>query len=363
MSILVTGGLGFIGSHTVVELLCQQRPNKVVIVDNLSNSYTDVVDKIVECVISDDGTDPSDRLIFEQGDLCDMEFLDDIFARYDFDGVIHFAGLKAVNESVRLPLKYYRTNLVSTLNLLEVMEKHSVHNLIFSSSATVYGDSQPPLKEDDETGHGITNPYGDTKHMIEVFLQRLGKTQSKWNLTALRYFNPIGAHPSGLIGESPRDVPNNLMPWILRASKRGVKGDAHAEARLTVYGNDYDTVDGTCVRDYIHVVDVAMAHIVAMRRWDSDEPAFSVYNLGTGRGTSVLGLIVQFEKATGVEIDWRFGPRREGDLSECYCVPDKMERDFGWRAEKTVADMCIDSNRFYEHHIKKQQTVDNREES
>ena len=362
--ILITGGLGFIGSHTVVELLEMleisegryshgpsgpDRPDRIVIIDNLSNSRRGVLDKIRQVVGTEGAEGPKDtkatKLVFEEGDLCDVVFLDKIFQQYRFKGVIHFAGLKAVNESLQYPLKYYRTNLVSTLNLLETMQQHDVKNLIFSSSATVYGTvPESPLKEDCETGRGITNPYGETKHMIEMFLRNLSNSDPSWDLTALRYFNPIGAHPSGKLGEDPLDSPNNLMPWILRAA---------TGSKLTVFGTDYDTEDGTCLRDYVHVVDVARAHIAAMKHWwGRDEKGegykgYKVYNLGTGKGTSVSQLIAAFEEANGVNVNWVGGDRREGDLATCYCDPTLIGKDLGWRAEHDIHQMCKDSWRFW----------------
>ncbi len=329
MKILVTGGLGYIGSHTIVELI--KKDMEVVVLDNLSNSKEDVLDKLE--------TITGKRVKLYKVDLLDLEGMDKIFSENNIDSVIHFAGLKAVGESVALPLMYYKNNVTGTINLLEVMNKHNVKSIVFSSSATVYGSPKTnPITEDMELS--TTNPYGATKLMIEGILKDLYTSDKTWKITILRYFNPIGAHESGLIGESPNGVPNNLMPYITRVAKGTLE-------KLSIFGNDYDTADGTGVRDYIHVVDLAMGHIKALEGQNrSTESGVFIYNLGTGRGTSVLELVNTFEKENGIKINYAISARRPGDIATCYASPEKAAREIGFEATKTLSDMCKDSWKF-----------------
>ncbi len=328
MSVLVTGGLGFIGSHTVVELL--NNNYDVIVVDNLSNSSIDVVDSIKEITGKD--------FIFYEKDLCDKEAIDTIFSKHKIDSVIHFAGYKAVGESVKKPIMYYENNLISTLYLCEVMLKHNCYNIIFSSSATVYGDPEVlPITEECKVG-GTTNPYGTTKLMIERILKDIQISNPKFTAIILRYFNPIGAHKSGLIGEKPNGIPNNLMPYIVRVAS----GELEI---LSVFGDDYDTPDGTGVRDYIHVVDLAKGHIKALEKAQKSEGIF-YYNLGTGVGYSVLDLVKAFEKVNHVKVPYKIAPRREGDIAACYADASKAFRELGWKAELGIDDMMEDSYRF-----------------
>jgi UDP-glucose 4-epimerase len=324
-NILVTGGLGFIGSHIVVDLI-QSGEYSPIIVDNLSNSKESTLDRIQELTRT--------RPTFYKADVCDLNAMTDIFNQHKFDGVIHLAGLKAVNESIQKPLLYYQNNLLSTLVLLEVMQKYAVYTLIFSSSATVYGSSTRDggLQETDTTGVGITNPYGKTKFFIEHILEDVvkSKSDSKWNICSLRYFNPVGAHPSGLIGEDPLGLPNNLMPWILRAVNK----------KMVVFGNDYPTRDGTCIRDFIHVMDLAAAHRLAL---STSKSKYEVINVGTGTGTTVTELITTFEKVNQVKLNWEFGPRREGDLAATFCDPSKAMKLINWKATRTTEDICRDA--------------------
>ena len=324
MSILLTGGAGFIGSHTAVSLL--NAGQDIVIVDNLYNSSPKVIDRIE--------TITGKRPAFVEADCCDKAAMDKVFSNYDITGVIHFAGLKAVGESVQKPLLYYRNNLDSTLTVLEVMRAHNCHQFVFSSSATVYGDQPAPLYETAQTG-GCSNPYGWTKYMCEQILRDTGKAIPDWSIALLRYFNPIGAHSSGLIGEDPRGIPNNLMPYI---SQVAIGRRNH----LNVFGNDYDTPDGTGVRDYIHVVDLARGHVAAIDYMQTHKGE-NVFNLGTGIGYSVLDMVHAFEKANGVKVPYQIVGRRPGDLPTCYADPAKSERVLGWKAEKNLEDMCRDS--------------------
>lgn len=327
MKILVTGGTGYIGSHTCVELL--NNGYEVVIVDNLSNSKKDVVDKIKSITNKD--------VTFYEGDVCNKELMDSIFTHENIDAVIHFAGYKAVGESVRLPLMYYRNNLDSTITLCEIMSKHNVKKLVFSSSATVYGSPKSlPIKEDFPLS--TTNPYGTTKLMIEGILKDLYISDNDWSIAVLRYFNPIGAHESGLIGENPNDVPNNLMPYIVKVAN----GELEC---LSVFGNDYDTKDGTGVRDYIHVVDLSKGHIKAIEKVNKDK-GIDYYNLGTGNGYSVLEIIQNFSKVNGVDVNYKITDRRPGDIAECYADPTYAEEKLGWKAEKGIEEMCRDAYRF-----------------
>lgn len=325
MAILVTGGTGYIGSHTVVELL--NAGYEVIIADNLSNSKVEVLNRIFKIT----GKKP----LFYQADVCDTDKMDAIFSAHKISDVIHFAGLKAVGESVQKPLEYYRNNLDSSLNLLALMQKHQVNNLVFSSSATVYGDvDHVPLNENDKVG-GTTNPYGTTKLMIEWILRDVQKANPAMNIAILRYFNPIGAHVSGLIGEDPQGIPNNLMPYITQVAVGKLPV-------LNVFGNDYATPDGTGIRDYVHVVDLALGHVAAIRRIQS-KPGLVVYNLGTGRGTSVFELIHAFEKVTHLHIPYVVVPRRPGDIDQNYANVDKAKAEMGWSARFNIEDCCRDA--------------------
>lgn len=325
MAILVTGGAGYIGSHTVIELI--ENGYEVVIVDNLCNSKIKVLDRIE--MIS------GVRVKFYEIDCCDKEKMRVIFENEKIDGVIHFAGLKAVGESCQVPLKYYKNNIDSTIALLELMIEYKVNNFIFSSSATVYGTPEiVPITEDTPIG-GTTNPYGTTKLIIEGILQDLHKVHKDFNICILRYFNPIGAHKSGLIGEDPNGIPNNLMPFITQVAigKREYLG---------VFGDDYETSDGTGVRDYIHVVDLALGHVRALEKMNKDNGLF-IYNLGTGKGTSVLEMVHAFEDANNLKINYKIMERRSGDIAECYANCDKANRELNWVAKYTVLDACRDS--------------------
>ena len=324
MKVLVTGGLGFIGSHTCVELL--NSGYEVVIVDNLSNSSIDVLEKIEEIT--------SKRPKFYDIDVCDKEEVKKVFRVNKIDAVIHFAGYKAVGESVREPLKYYRNNLDSTLILLEVMKEENCHNFVFSSSATVYGNPKElPIKEDFPLS--TTNPYGTTKLMIERILADLSKADKEMSIIVLRYFNPIGAHKSGLLGENPRGIPNNLMPYIVRVATKELE-------MLSVFGNDYDTHDGTGVRDYIHVVDLAKGHIKALEKCVRFK-GIEYYNLGTGTGYSVLDLVKTFEEVNNVKVPYKIVDRRPGDIDACYADPGKAYEEIGFKAELGIEDMCRES--------------------
>ena len=328
MKVLVTGGLGFIGSHTVVELLDSNY--EVVIIDNLSNSSIDVVDKIKEIT--------GKEVDFYENDVCDEDALEEIFTKHKIDAVMHFAGYKAVGESVAKPIMYYENNLVSTLHLCKKMLEHNCYKFIFSSSATVYGDPEVlPLTEDCKVG-GTTNPYGTTKLMQEKILSDINISNNKFTPVILRYFNPVGAHKSGLIGEKPNGIPNNLMPYIVRVAS----GELEI---LSVFGNDYDTPDGTGVRDYIHVVDLAKGHLKALEKANKSEGVF-YYNLGTGNGYSVLDLVNSFQKVNNVEVPYKIVPRRPGDIAACYADPSKAEKELGWKAELGLEDMMRDSYNF-----------------
>ena len=327
MKILLTGGTGYIGSHVAVELL--QDGHEIVILDNLVNSKEGVLDRIAEIV----GTRPK----FYQADLLDKMALEKIFSENEFDVVMHFAGLKAVGESVEEPLKYYENNISGTLNLLEAMKAHDVKKIIFSSSATVYGDAGGEnLAEDLETGHGISNPYGRTKYMIEEILKDVSVADGNFSATILRYFNPVGAHKSGKLGEDPNGRPNNLMPIVMKVAKGEYP-------ELSVYGNDYPTPDGTCIRDYVHVVDLAKGHVAALSNMKN---GVQIYNLGTGKGTSVLEMVAAFEKASGEKLPYTIVDRRAGDLPCLFCDPAKAEAELGWKAELTIDDVMEDTLRF-----------------
>lgn len=328
MNILVTGGLGFIGSHTVVELLNQDYG--VIVVDNLYNSSLDVIEKIKTITGKD--------FVFYQEDVCDEDALDRIFHENKIDAVIHFAGYKAVGESVKKPIMYYENNIVSTLHLCKKMIECGCNNLIFSSSATVYGNPEVlPITEDCKVG-GTTNPYGTTKLMIERILKDICIANPDFHVIALRYFNPIGAHESGLIGEVPNGIPNNLMPYIVRVAS----GELEI---LSVFGDDYDTPDGTGVRDYIHVVDLAKGHLKALEKI-SGLDGIHYYNLGTGVGYSVLDLVHAFEEVNSVNVPYKIVERREGDIASCYADASKAFQELGWKAEKSLEDMMRDSYQF-----------------
>ena len=325
MPILITGGAGFIGSHTCVELL--NADHEVIILDNLINSNhksLDIVEKLSD-----------KKITFYQGDVADAQLLNKIFDENKINGCIHFAGLKAVGESVIKPLAYYRNNLMTTLNLLEVMGKHKVKNIIFSSSATVYGQAAAMPITEEAPKLPCTNPYGWTKSMIEQILMDLYTSDDSWNIILLRYFNPLGAHPSGLMGENPNGIPNNLMPYITQVASGKLK-------ELGIFGNDYDTPDGTGVRDYIHVVDLARGHVKALAKLQ-ENCGLKVYNLGTGKGYSVLDVVKTFERVNGISIPYSIKPRRPGDIAVCYCSPEKAKRELGWVAEYGLEDMCRDA--------------------
>ncbi len=327
MKILVTGGCGYIGSHTCVELL--EEGYEIVVVDNFSNSKKEVVDKIKTITKKD--------FKFYEGNVCDKDLMNKIFDKEKIDAVIHFAGYKAVGESVKYPLLYYRNNIDSTLTLCEVMNSHNVKKLVFSSSATVYGKPKSlPIKEDFPLS--TTNPYGSTKLMIEGILKDLYISDNSWSIAILRYFNPIGAHESGLIGEDPNDIPNNLMPYIMKVAT----GELEC---LSVFGNDYDTKDGTGVRDYIHVVDLSKGHIKAIEKI-KDTNGIDYYNLGTGKGYSVLEIVDNFSKVNNVKVNYKIAPRRPGDIDACYADPSYAKEQLGWTAEKGIEEMCKDAYRF-----------------
>ena len=330
MSVLVTGGAGFICSHTVVELL--NKGENVIIIDNFYNSKPEVLDSIRKITGKD--------FKFYEIDYTKGEDLEKVFKENkDIESVIHFAGYKAVGESVKKPLEYYTNNVAGTLVLLETMRKYDVKKLVFSSSATVYGDPEiVPITEECKTG-GTTNPYGTTKLFIEQILKDLYNSDNNWDIVILRYFNPVGAHESGLIGEEPQGIPNNLMPYIVRVAQGTLK-------ELSIFGNDYNTPDGTGVRDYIHVVDLAKGHIKAIEKLNKENKGLFIYNLGTGHGYSVLDMVKAFEKATGKEVPYKIVERRPGDIAECYSDPKKAEEELGWKATKTLQEMCNDSWNF-----------------
>lgn len=328
MSILITGGAGYIGSHTVVEL--QNAGYDVVVIDNLYNANIQVLDRISAIT--------GKKVPFYKVDIRDREGLNEVFEKENIESCIHFAGLKAVGESVANPWEYYDNNITGTLTLVDVMRKHGVKNIIFSSSATVYGNpSQIPITEECPKGQ-CTNPYGWTKSMLEQILTDIQHADPEWNVVLLRYFNPIGAHKSGTIGEDPKGIPNNLMPYITQVA-------VGKRPELNVFGNDYDTHDGTGVRDYIHVVDLALGHVCALSKIDEKCGLF-VCNLGTGVGYSVLDVVKAFEKANGVKIPYVIKPRRDGDIATCYSDPSKALREMGWKTKYDIVDMCADSWRW-----------------
>lgn len=332
MAILVTGGAGYIGSHTLVELA--KEGYDLVVVDNLSNA-SPLALKRVEQIIG--------RAIpFYQVDCLDKEALSQVFEKESIEAVIHFAALKAVGESVAQPLRYYDNNVSGTLALCQVMQKYGCKNIVFSSSATVYGEPKVvPITEEAEKGE-LTNPYGRTKAMMEQILTDLQFADASWNVCLLRYFNPIGAHESGLIGEDPKGIPNNLLPYVTQVAVGKLK-------ELTVFGNDYDTHDGTCIRDYVHVVDLAVGHVKALNKILKENPALRIYNLGTGKGYTVLEVIQAFEKANGLKVPHVIKGRRAGDVPATYANPDKAYRELGFKAERSLEEMCRDAFRFQQN--------------
>ena len=327
MNILVTGGAGYIGSHTIIEL--DKAGHTSIVIDNFSNSSAESIRR-VEKIIGKDIT-------LYEGDVCNRELLNKIFKEHQVDAVIHFAGLKAVGESVEKPLAYYRNNIDSSLVLCEAMQEHDINKLIFSSSATVYGTpDELPLKESSRVGIGITNPYGQTKYMIEQILRDVSISDPEWSITLLRYFNPIGAHASGTIGEDPQGIPNNLMPFVSQTA-------VGKREKVNIFGDDYDTPGGTGVRDYIHVVDLAAGHVAAL---NNIHQGVDIYNLGTGKGVSVLEMIKAFEIASGKQIPYQIVPRRAGDVASCYADCSKANDELDWRAERTLQQACSDSWRW-----------------
>ncbi len=328
MAILVTGGAGYIGSHTCVEL--QNAGYEVVVLDNLSNSSEKALDRVEALT--------GKKVTFYKGDILDREVLNKIFAEQKIESCIHFAGLKAVGESVEKPWEYYNNNIAGTLTLVDVMRQNNCKNIIFSSSATVYGDPvQIPITEECPKGQ-CTNPYGWTKSMLEQVLMDIQKADQEWNVILLRYFNPIGAHPSGTMGENPNGIPNNLMPYITQVAAGKLE-------KLGVFGNDYDTPDGTGVRDYIHVVDLAAGHVKALKKIE-EKAGLCIYNLGTGHGYSVLDIVKNFEAANDIKIPYVIKERRAGDIATCYCNPGKAEKELGWKAQYGIREMCADSWRW-----------------
>ena len=326
MAILLPGGAGYIGSHTAVELL--KAGKEIVIIDNFSNSKPEVLEKIKQITGKD--------FEFYEIDYLDREKLEKVFEENKIEAVLNFAGYKAVGESVQKPIEYYTNNISGCLVLLDVMRKYGVKKFIFSSSATVYGDPEKvPITEESKTG-GTTNPYGTTKLFIEQILKDIYVSDNTWDICILRYFNPVGAHESGLIGEEPKGIPNNLMPYVVRVASGQLK-------ELSVFGNDYNTPDGTGVRDYIHVVDLAKGHVAALEKLDKEQNGMYIYNLGTGRGYSVLDMVKAFEKSTGKKVPYKIAPRRQGDIATCYAEPKKAREELGWTATKTLEDMCKDS--------------------
>ncbi|MBZ4680769.1 UDP-glucose 4-epimerase GalE [Shewanella chilikensis] len=324
MTILVTGGAGYIGTHTLVELLAAGK--EVVVIDNLSNSSVEALARVEQI--------SGKNVLFYQGDILNKAFLQKVFSDHSFEAVIHFAGLKAVGESVAQPLRYYENNVTGTLILCQVMKEYGVRNLVFSSSATVYGDpASLPITETFPTS--ATNPYGQSKLMVEHILADLAAAEPNWNIARLRYFNPVGAHKSGRIGEDPNDIPNNLMPFIAQVA-------VGKRDKLSVFGNDYPTVDGTGVRDYIHVVDLAIGHLKALDKLATN-PGLVTYNLGTGQGYSVLEMVKAFEKACNKAIPFEFAPRRPGDIAACYADPAHAAKELGWQAERNLQDMADSS--------------------
>ena len=333
--VLVTGGAGFIGSHTVVQLL--EGGYQVVIVDDLSNSSAVAVDRVKTIV----GDEAAKNLTFYKANVLDRDAMNKIFDTHQIDRVIHFAGFKAVGESVSKPVEYYHNNIENTLVLIDVMRNHGCKSIIFSSSSTVYGDpDNPPVTEEDPK-KPATNPYGWTKWMIEQILMDVHTADPEWDVVLLRYFNPIGAHPSGLIGEDPKGIPNNLVPYVAQVAVGKLEA-------VQVFGNDYPTPDGTGVRDYIHVVDLARGHVAAIKKLEQ-KPGLFICNLGTGHGYSVLDVIHAFSKACGKEIPYVIDPRRPGDIAECWCDPSKAKRELGWEAQYGIEEMCAHSWNWQSH--------------
>ena len=329
MKILVTGGAGYIGSHTCVELL--NEGFEIVVIDNFSNSKSSSLDAIKKITSKD--------FKFYEIDYLDKDALNKVFEENKIDAVINFAGFKAVGESVQKPIEYYTNNISGALNLLDVMRKHNVKKFVFSSSATVYGNPEKiPLTEDCKIG-GTTNPYGTSKLFIEQILKDIYASDNSWDIIILRYFNPVGAHESGLIGEDPKGIPNNLMPYIAKVATKELK-------ELSVFGNDYNTPDGTGVRDYIHVVYLAKGHVLALNKLEKEGKGLFIYNLGTGTGYSVLDLVHAYEKANNVKVPYKIAPRRDGDIATCYSDPTKAKNELGFVATKTIEDMCHDSYKF-----------------
>lgn len=328
--ILVTGGAGYIGSHTCIAL--HQAGYEIVIYDNLSNSSYEAVNRVSQIIAA--------PIEFVEGDIRDVKRLREVFEAHSFFGVIHFAGFKAVGESVAKPLMYYNNNVSGTVNLLEVMAEYKINNFVFSSSATVYGDPEV-LPIDENSPRSCTNPYGQSKLVVEYILEDLVVSDSDWSLITLRYFNPVGAHPSGQIGEDPNDIPNNLMPYISQVAVGKL-------AKLSIFGNDYPTVDGTGVRDFIHVTDLAQGHVAALNYLEKQTSAvgFLPINLGTGKGSSVLELVTAFTKVSGQNIPYQFADRRAGDIASCYASADKAQSLLGWQAKLSIADMCQDTWRW-----------------
>ena len=330
MTILVTGGAGYIGSHTVLELLAAGK--EVIVIDNLCNASEESLNRVQDIT--------GKKLTFYYGDVLDRILLSEIFSQHTISAVIHFAGLKAVGESNQMPLAYYRNNIATTITLCEVMAANNVKNLVFSSSATVYGDPvSVPIDESFSTS--ATNPYGRSKLMVEEILADLYKSDSSWNIARLRYFNPVGCHYSGLIGEDPNDIPNNLMPYIAQVAVGKL-------AQLSVFGDDYATPDGTGVRDYIHVVDLALGHLKALDKLATGS-GLVTYNLGTGQGYSVLEMVAAFELASGNKIAYTIAPRRAGDIAQCYASTELAERELGWKASRDLTDMTADAWRWQSH--------------
>lgn len=335
MAILVTGGAGYIGSHTVVELL--NAGKEVVILDNFSNSKPEVLERIKEITHKD--------FKFYEMDYLEREKLEKVFEENKIESVLNFAGYKAVGESVKKPIEYYTNNISGALVLLDTMRKYNVKRFVFSSSATVYGNPERvPITEQSKTG-GTTNPYGTTKLFIEQILKDIYTSDPTWDIAILRYFNPVGAHESGLIGEEPQGMPNNLMPYIVRVA-------AGILSELSIFGNDYDTPDGTGVRDYIHVVDLALGHLKALDKLEKEGKGLFIYNLGSGTGYSVLEMVKVFEKATGKKVPYKITPRRPGDIAKCYADPTKAKQELGWQTTKTLEDMCRDSWKYIEKNTK-----------
>ena len=331
MAILLPGGAGYIGSHTAVELLNEGK--EIIILDNFSNSKPEVLEKIKKITGKD--------FKFYEIDYLDKEKLEKVFEENKIEAVLNFAGYKAVGESVQKPIEYYTNNISGCLVLLETMKKYGVKKFIFSSSATVYGEPETiPITEKSKTG-GTTNPYGTTKLYIEQILKDIYKSDETWDICILRYFNPVGAHESGLIGEEPKGIPNNLMPYVARVASGQLK-------ELSVFGNDYDTPDGTGVRDYIHVVDLAKGHVAALNKLDKEGKGLYIYNLGTGTGYSVLDMVKAFEESTGKKVAYKIVNRRPGDIATCYAEPKKAKEELGWEAKKTLEDMCKDSWNYIE---------------